>query len=168
MIVLGVDPGTIRTGWGIAKRVGPKIVGVAAGVIETGKDHDLSYRLRTIYSQLMMVIQEYQPSTMALEDIFFSHSAKAALLLGHARGVALLAGANSELEVHAYPPTLVKRSIAGRGRAPKEQVSQMVGTIVGWKELPSTDATDALAVAITHLNATHLPIDKSYRHRTKG
>ncbi|MBN1652500.1 MAG: crossover junction endodeoxyribonuclease RuvC, partial [Deltaproteobacteria bacterium] len=120
------------------------------------KNRDLSLRLQIIYRELSRIIEQQQPSVMALEDIFFSHSAKSALLLGHARGVALLAGANAKIEVCAYPPALVKRSIAGRGQAPKEQVARIVGAIIGWKDLPGADATDALAVAITHLNASRL------------
>jgi len=154
--VIGVDPGTIRTGWGIVERDGPRIRGLDAGVIDVGKKGDLSERLKIIYRQLCRVIEAHEPAVMALEDIFFSHSAKAALLLGHARGVALLAGANARIEVCAYPPALVKRSIAGRGQASKEQVARIVGAIVGWRDLPATDATDALAIAITHLNAATL------------
>jgi crossover junction endodeoxyribonuclease RuvC len=152
--VLGVDPGTIRTGWGIVERAGPKIRGLAAGVIDVGKNRDLAQRLKIIYDGLSRVIEEHEPAVMALEDIFFSHSVKAALVLGHARGVAVLAGANAQIEVCAYSPALVKRSVAGRGQATKEQVARIVGAIIGWKELPPLDATDALAIAITHLNAS--------------
>ena len=90
---------------------------------------------------------------MAIEDIFFGKFANAALKLGHARGVALLAAAQAELPVHSYPPTVVKRTVVGRGRATKEQVSRLVGAILGWRELPAIDATDALAAAITHAQA---------------
>ncbi len=156
MIALGVDPGTIRTGWGVVKRAGPRLQGIAAGVISAGKEADLAARLQTTYAGLVEVIEQYQPQVMAVEDIFFSRSAKAALKLGHARGVALLAGANADLPVCAYPPAVVKRAVAGRGQAPKEQVARMIGAILGWEQLPPADATDALAVAITHLNATRL------------
>lgn len=156
MRVIGVDPGTIRTGWGIIERDGTRIRGLDAGVIDVGKKRDLSERLKIIYQQLCRVIEAHKPAVMAVEDIFYSHSAKSALLLGHARGVALLAGAKAKIEVRAYPPALVKRSIAGRGQAPKEQVARIVGAIIGWHDLPATDATDALAIAITHLNASAL------------
>ena len=153
MIVLGVDPGSILTGWGVVSRAGTRLQGLAAGAIQAGREPDLPARLRVIYAELMRVIEQYRPEAMAVEDIFFAHSGAAALKLGHARGVALLAGANSGLPVFAYPPALVKRSVAGGGQASKQQVARMIGVILGWSELPAIDATDALAVAITHLNA---------------
>ena len=155
-IVLGVDPGTIVTGWGVIQRRGTRLQGVCAGVIRAGNQPDLPARLRVIYAEIVRVIEQYRPTAMAVEDIFFARSASAALKLGHARGVVLLAGANSNLEVFAYPPALVKRSVAGRGHAAKEQVARMIGAILGWRDLPTLDATDALAVAITHLNASRL------------
>jgi crossover junction endodeoxyribonuclease RuvC len=154
-IVLGVDPGTIVTGWGVVQRQGARLHGVAAGVIRAGNEPDLPARLKRIYAELVRVVEQFQPTAMAVEDLFFARSASAALKLGHARGVALLAGANANLEIFAYPPALVKRSVAGRGHAAKEQVARMIGAILGWRELPAVDATDALAVAITHLNAVH-------------
>jgi crossover junction endodeoxyribonuclease RuvC len=89
---------------------------------------------------------------MAVEDVFSKH-ARSALVLGQARGVALLVGARAAIEVSAYPPALVKRSIAGSGQAPKDQLARIVGAILGWTSLPAEDATDALAIAITHANA---------------
>jgi crossover junction endodeoxyribonuclease RuvC len=157
-MVLGVDPGTIITGWGVVQRQGGRLQGVAAGVIRAVSQPDLPARLRVIYAELVRVIEQYQPAAMAVEDLFFARSASAALKLGHARGVALLAGANSNLAIFAYPPALVKRSVAGRGHAEKGQVARMVGAILGWSELPTVDATDALAVAITHLNAAGFSI----------
>lgn len=157
-VVLGVDPGTLITGWGVVRRQGGRLQGVAAGVIRAGDQPDLPARLRVIYAELVRVIEQFQPAAMAVEDLFFARSASAALKLGHARGVALLAGANSKVAIFAYPPALVKRSVAGRGHAEKEQVARMVGAILGWTELPTVDATDALAVAITHLNAAGFSI----------
>ena len=86
---------------------------------------------------------------MAVEDVFSKH-VRSALMLGQARGVALLAGAQARARGRAYPPALVKRSVAGRGQAPKEQVARIVGAMLGLRELPAVDATDALAIAITH------------------
>jgi crossover junction endodeoxyribonuclease RuvC len=153
MIVLGVDPGSIRTGWGVLRRSGPKLVYVAAGTIETGRDDELPERLKDIYDALSRVIREHVPTTMAVEDIFHARFANAAIKLGHARGVALLAGANAGLPIAAYPPSLVKRSVAGRGQADKAQVARIVGAILGLRDLPDVDATDALAIAITHAQA---------------
>lgn len=152
-IVLGVDPGSVRTGWGVIARTGPRLAFLAAGTIDAGRDDELPERLRLIYAELCSVIAEHKPQAMAVEDIFHARFAGAALKLGHARGVALLAGANAGLEVAAYPPALVKRSIAGRGQADKQQVARIVGAILSLRELPNVDATDALAIAITHAQA---------------
>jgi len=155
--VLGIDPGSVRTGWGVVERSGSKIVGIAAGVIEAGSKDELHDRLPVIYDGLRAVIVEHAPNSVAVEDIFYSRNVASALKLGHARGVALLAAGHSGLDVTAYPPAVVKRSIAGSGRAEKEQVAMIVGAILGWKQLPAIDATDALAVAITHAQATGRP-----------
>lgn len=152
MIVLGVDPGTLHTGWGVVRRGGPKLAYVAAGVIHTRKDAPLHERLLAIHDGLAEVIATHQPTCMAVEDVFAKH-VRSALILGQARGVILLVGARGALDVHSYAPALVKRSIAGRGQAPKEQLGRIVGAILGLRELPAVDATDALAIAITHANA---------------
>jgi len=156
--VLGIDPGSVRTGWGVVERSGSKLVGIAAGVIEAGSTAELHMRLPVIYDGLRAVIIEHRPTTVAVEDIFYARSVKSALTLGHARGVALLAAGHSGLDVTPYPPAVVKRSIAGSGRAEKEQVAMIVGAILGWKTLPAIDATDALAIAITHAQASRLVI----------
>jgi crossover junction endodeoxyribonuclease RuvC len=152
MIVLGVDPGTHNTGWGVVSRRGTTLTAVAAGVIRTNSDAPLHERLLTIHHGLEQVIEEHRPDCMAVEDIF-SRYPKSALKLGQARGVVLLAGAIVGLDVSSYPPAVVKRSVAGRGQAPKKQLARIVGAILGLAELPPVDATDALAVAITHANA---------------
>jgi crossover junction endodeoxyribonuclease RuvC len=152
MIVLGVDPGTIRTGWGVVRRSGPRLSGIAAGVIEARRDAPLETRLLVMHRGLCAVIEEHAPSCMAVEDVFAKH-ARSALTLGQARGVVLLAGALAELEVSSYSPALVKRSVAGSGSAPKEQLARIVAAMLGFRALPALDATDALAIAITHAQA---------------
>jgi crossover junction endodeoxyribonuclease RuvC len=153
MIVLGIDPGSIYTGWGVIRRQGPRLCYVAAGRIDAGRDAELAGRLCEIYEQLRAVIAEHAPTAMAVEDVFHARFARSALKLGHARGVALLVGAQAGLSIAAYPPALVKRSIAGRGLADKQQVARIVGALLGLRELPELDATDALAIAITHAQA---------------
>src|SRR5207302_427541 len=101
---------------------------------------------------LSAVIEQHAPQCMAVEDVFSRH-ARSALTLGQARGVVLLVGARAALEVSAYAPALVKRSVAGSGQAPKEQLARIVGAMLGWSKLPAPDATDALAIAITHVHA---------------
>ena len=152
MIILGVDPGTHRTGWGVVERKGARLIGIAAGVIKAKDCAPLEERLHTIHTQLEAIIAAHKPGCMAVEDVFSKH-VKSALILGQARGVVLLAGAQAGLVVEAYPPALVKRSIAGSGQAPKEQLARIVGAMLGLKVLPALDATDALAIAITHANA---------------
>jgi len=152
--VLGIDPGTIRTGWGVVEPVGPRARLVATGVIHANEKKPLAERLKIIHDGLRAVVTEHAPRMVAVEDIFFAKHANAALKLGHARGVALFVAADAELEVFEYPPALVKRSVAGKGRAEKEQVALLVGAMLGLRELPTIDATDALAVALTHLQAT--------------
>jgi crossover junction endodeoxyribonuclease RuvC len=156
MIILGIDPGSIRTGWGVVRREGPKFHYVAAGTIEAGKDVELPQRLQAIYEALQAIVAEHAPTAIAVEDIFYARFAGAALKLGHARGIALLVGAQAGVPIAAYPPALVKRSIAGRGQADKTQVARVVGAILGLRELPEIDATDALAIAITHAQAARV------------
>jgi crossover junction endodeoxyribonuclease RuvC len=152
MIVLGVDPGTLHTGWGVVERKGPRLTGIAAGVIHTRREAPLAERLLAIFEGLSAVIEQHAPQCMAVEDVFSRH-ARSALTLGQARGVVLLVGARAALEVSAYAPALVKRSVAGSGQAPKEQLARIVGAMLGWSKLPAPDATDALAIAITHAHA---------------
>lgn len=155
MIILGVDPGSVKTGWGIIERRGPKLVGIAFGVIQAGSSgSELPRRLLKIHRELSEVIAAHGPMAMAVEDVFFARNARSALVLGQARGVCLAAGAAAELPIAAYPPALVKRSVAGRGQAPKGQLARIVGAMLGLCELPPSDAADALAIAITHANAS--------------
>jgi crossover junction endodeoxyribonuclease RuvC len=152
MIVLGVDPGTLRTGWGLVERRGARLHCIASGVIRAKDGDPLEARLHVIHAALCEVIAAHKPGCMAVEDVFSKH-VKSALVLGQARGVVLLAGAQAGLVVQAYPPAVVKRSIAGNGQAPKEQLGRIVSAILQLRELPAVDATDALAIAITHANA---------------
>jgi crossover junction endodeoxyribonuclease RuvC len=151
--VLGIDPGSIRTGYGIVETHRGKLVHVASGTIKANEKAPLEERLLTIYEALERLLEEHRPSAAAVEDVFFAKHPNAALKLGHARGVALLSIARAGLDVTAYPPSLVKRSIVGKGQADKAQVSRIVGVILGMAVLPGVDATDALAVAITHAQA---------------
>jgi crossover junction endodeoxyribonuclease RuvC len=154
--VLGLDPGSVRTGWGVVEWGGQRARGVAAGVIRVPDNLPLAERLHRIHQGVVEVLALYKPDAVAVEDIFFARYAQAALVLGHARGVAVLAAAQANLSVTAYPPAVVKRSLIGSGRADKQQVAQIVGAVLGLTDLPGIDATDALAVALTHLNATRL------------
>jgi crossover junction endodeoxyribonuclease RuvC len=151
--VLGIDPGTLRTGWGVVEDGGGKLRLVAAGIVAPSANAPLEERLLAIHRGLAAVIAEHAPASVGVEDVFFAKHPNAALKLGHARGVALLAAAESGLAVTSYAPSLVKRSVVGRGQADKTQVARLVAVVLGMKDVPGVDATDALAVAITHAQA---------------
>ncbi len=154
MRVLGIDPGTRRTGWGVAERRRTKLLGVAAGVIRLREKDPLADRLEIVFDRLDALVAEHRPDVIAVEDVFYARHANAAIKLGHVRGVVLLLVAKRQLPLAEYPPALVKRTVAGRGAADKKQIGRVVGAMLGLEELPAEDATDALAIAITHLAAT--------------
>jgi crossover junction endodeoxyribonuclease RuvC len=154
MRVLGIDPGSRRTGWGVVRLEGTRLIHVGAGTISVSEKLPLAKRLHVIHRELQKVIAEHQPEAVAVEEIFFAKYANAALKLGHARGVVLLVAAQSEIAVHEYPPAIVKRTIVGRGAADKVQVGRLVTVLLGLATPPEEDAADALAVAITHIQAS--------------
>ncbi len=153
MRVLGIDPGSRRTGWGVVQLEGTRLLHVGAGTIAVPEKLALEKRLQLIHAGLEQVIAEHSPDVVAVEEIFFAKYANAALKLGHARGIALLVAAQSDLEVHEYPPAIVKRTVVGRGAADKVQVTRLITALLGLKTAPEEDAADALAVAITHIQA---------------
>jgi len=154
MRVLGIDPGSQRTGWGVVQLEGTRLLPVGAGTIAVSAKLPLPARLRRIHDELQRIVEAHQPEVVAVEEIFFAKYANAALKLGHARGVALLVAAESDLAVHEYPPAIVKRTVVGRGAAAKTQVGQLVRALLGLSAPPEEDAADALAVAITHIQAS--------------
>ena len=151
MLVLGIDPGTRFLGWGLVRRTGTKLEQVAYGVIAPDAKLELAARLVVIEQQLVQVIEQYQPEAGAIESLFYSKDAQSAIKLGHARGVVLLVLARRGVGVFEYAPARVKRMIAGRGNADKRQVALMMKALLDLGELPRADATDALALAVTHL-----------------
>ena len=153
MRVLGIDPGSRKTGWGVVQLEGTRLRHIGAGTIATSARASLPERLRTIHEGLQQVVAEHSPEAVAVEEIFFAKYANAALKLGHARGVALLVAAESSLAVHEYPPAIVKRTVVGRGNADKTQVGRLVAALLGLSTPADADASDALAVAITHIQA---------------
>lgn len=154
--MLGLDPGSVRTGWGVIERNGASARGIATGVIRVSERAPLCERLHAIHRGVTEVLAEHKPDAVAIEDIFFARYAQAAMILGHARGVAMLAAAQAGLSVNTYPPSVVKRAVVGSGRAEKSQVALLVAALLGLRELPGIDATDALAIAITHLNVSRV------------
>jgi crossover junction endodeoxyribonuclease RuvC len=153
LIVLGVDPGSHATGYGVIS-TGPVVRMLAGGVIRARKGAPLSERLLDINSALNDVIAAHDPVAMAVEDLFNAKNARSSLILGHARGVILLAGATAGLAVQEYAPREVKKALTGNGAATKEQVRFMVMRLLGLKEEPPLDQSDALAVALAHAGRT--------------
>lgn len=153
--MIGIDPGTRHLGWGVLTRTGTRIEHVAHGVIDTDLDGSLADRLVEIDTELERVIREHAPDVGAVETIFFSKNANSAAKLGHARGVILLRLARAGMPIHEYAPTLVKRSVAGKGAADKKQVAMVMTAILRLATPPRSDAADALAVALTHLHAAN-------------
>jgi len=155
-VVLGVDPGTRRLGWGIVARDGTRLRHVAHGVIRMQDEAPLADRLVAIERGLVGVLGAHAVAAASVEGLFFHRDAQAAAKLGHARGVVLLVCARAGLAVHEYAPARVKLTVTGAGRAEKTQVAQMIRALLGLAEVPPADAADALAVAVTHLQHSRL------------
>jgi crossover junction endodeoxyribonuclease RuvC len=149
---VGIDPGSRYTGFGIVEGDGNRLVHVANGVIRTPSEVSFPERLKAIYQQLMVVIDEYRPASMAVEDVFFAKNVKSALRLGQARGAAILAGVNSGLPIHEYSALQIKQAVVGYGKAGKDQVTLMIQHLFKLRESLNPNAADALAVAVCHLN----------------
>jgi crossover junction endodeoxyribonuclease RuvC len=149
MILLGVDPGSLRTGWGAIDSDGRRHALLEAGVLAPPVRATLPEKLRFIHAGLCELIARLAPQAMAVEDVFHAQNTRSALVLGHVRGVALLAGAQAGLLVHAFPPATVKAQVAGFGRAEKHQVALMVSRLLGLeRDAAAGDSSDALAVAL--------------------
>jgi len=147
--ILGIDPGSRATGWAVVEIAGSRLTRVASGALRPA-DGALPGRLCEIFDGLAAAIERTAPDTAALESIFSARGARSALLLGHARGVALLACARAGLATAEYAPSQVKGAVVGYGAAPKDQVARMVARLLGLPALPGGDEADALAVAICH------------------
>ena len=154
MRVLGIDPGTAITGYGVIEGEGDSLVVTTYGAVTTPANQPLAQRLQHIYRELRALITEWHPDSAAVEELFFSKNARTALSVGHARGVALLALTQAGLPIQEYKPAEVKQAVAGYGNAPKQQVQGMVQLLLNLDEMPRPDdAADALAVAICHFHS---------------
>ncbi|HMA26522.1 MAG: crossover junction endodeoxyribonuclease RuvC [Solirubrobacterales bacterium] len=151
MIVIGIDPGTANTGFGVVRTAGEQMVALDGGVIETPADLPAEQRLARLHDALGELIGWHEPKALALEDLFFGKNVASALGVGEARGVVLLAAARHSLHCFDYTPQAVKKAVCGSGSADKEQVQRMVASLLGLPEPPAPDhAADAFAVAICH------------------
>jgi crossover junction endodeoxyribonuclease RuvC len=157
VLVLGIDPGTAITGYGLVREDDEGLALVACGVINTPAGQSLPARLQVIYQRLADLIREHQPEAAAVEELFFSRNARTALTVGHARGVVLLALADAGLPIHEYKPLQVKQAIAGFGGAEKQQVQEMVRMLLNLEQVPRPDdAADAVAVAVCHIHSARM------------
>lgn len=154
-VILGIDPGSRKTGYGLVQKSGARVVYLASGVIRMETELSLPERLKVIFASVTEIIQQYRPTQMAVEQVFMAKSAGSALKLGQARGAAIVAGANFGLEVFEYETRKVKQSVVGTGAADKFQVQHMVKTLLKLPQSPQEDAADALAVALCHANTWH-------------
>jgi crossover junction endodeoxyribonuclease RuvC len=167
-LILGIDPGSRKTGFGIVNSLGGRHEYVASGVIRL-PEAELPERLQIIFSSVCEVIQEYCPQQMAIEQVFMSKSAGSALKLGQARGAAIVAATSCELPVAEYEAKKVKQSVVGNGGADKFQVQHMIKQLLKLSAVPQEDAADALAVALCHANTQqHLISVAQAKHFRRG
>ncbi|WP_431189990.1 crossover junction endodeoxyribonuclease RuvC [Desulfurivibrio dismutans] len=150
--ILGVDPGSRITGYGVIEQDGPRLRFISCGVLRVERYGSLAERIYRVHQGLGEVIMTHRPGKMAVEDVFVAGNPKAALKLGHARGVILLAAMQHGLPLAEFTPMMVKQAVAGYGRASKEQVQRMVRALLNLSASPSEDAADALAVAVCGAN----------------
>jgi crossover junction endodeoxyribonuclease RuvC len=153
MRVLGIDPGSRITGYGIIDKEGNRLLHVDNGAIFTDSHKDFPTRLQRIYRGLTEVIERYHPDAVAVENIFFATNVQSALKLGQARGAAIVAGVNAGLPVYEYTALQVKQAVVGHGRADKQQVQKMLKVLLNLPEVAQEDASDALAAAVCHAHS---------------
>jgi crossover junction endodeoxyribonuclease RuvC len=153
MIVLGIDPGTANTGYGVVCDGRGRLAALDGGVIETRAGVAAERRLATIHERVAALIEEHRPDAVALEDLYFGANARSAFAVGQARGVVMLAAGQAGIACASYTPQQVKAAVCGQGRADKDQVGRMVQALLALTAPPTPDhAADALAVAICHVN----------------
>jgi crossover junction endodeoxyribonuclease RuvC len=153
VIVLGIDPGTAATGYGVVRARGSSLCALDAGVIATAAADPLERRLAVLHARVVELLELHDPEAVAVEELYFGQNARSALAVGQARGAVLLAAGLRKLPCASYTPQQVKSAVCGSGRAEKAQVQTMVGRLLGLPAPPQADhAADALAVAVCHLN----------------
>jgi crossover junction endodeoxyribonuclease RuvC len=157
MKILGIDPGTASLGYGLIEKQNNNLKMVTFGCFKTDKDLAPADRLKILYQKIVLLIKKFQPQRFAIEQIFFFKNAKTIISVSQARGIAMLAAANLNLEICEYTPLQVKQAVVGYGLAQKQQIQKMVKAILGLKEIPRPDdAADALAVAICAANSLNI------------
>jgi len=159
VLVLGIDPGTAVTGYGIVRKEGRNpLTLIECGVIRTKPRDDLPQRLAEIHDGILELIRRHKPTVLSIEDIFYARNVRTTVVLGHARGVILLAAAQAGLEIHEYPPSEIKKAVAGTGAATKLQIQFMVTRLLRLKSAPQpSDAADGVAAALAYALMPDLP-----------
>jgi crossover junction endodeoxyribonuclease RuvC len=153
MIIMGIDPGSRITGYGLISKEGNRLIHIDNGAIFTQSAQDFPQRLEQIFTGLSAVIAQYRPDAVAVENVFLAKNAQSALKLGQARGAAIVAAVNVGLAVFEYTALQVKQAVVGSGRAEKVQVQQMIKALLNLPEVAQEDASDALAVAVCHAHS---------------
>lgn len=154
MIVLGIDPGSKVTGYGLIEKKDNEMTCIHSGHIAPSGRIPFYDRIHFIFQATVEILERYRPQEMAIEDLFYAKNVKSSVKLGHARGAALIAAVHCGVKIFEYTPLEIKKSVVGYGRATKEQVRSMVQVILKLKDIPNLDTSDALATAICHLNWT--------------
>ena len=159
MLVLGIDPGTANTGYGVVRGDKAGLVSlVECGVIRTRPRDPLPTRLGEIYDGVTQLIARHRPDALSVEDVFYSRNVRTTVVLGHARGIILLAGHQAKLDIHEFPPAEIKKAVVGSGAATKEQVQFMLTRLLRLKAVPQpSDAADGVAAALAYVMSAHLP-----------
>jgi len=150
MKVLGVDPGTYTTGFGVVQMDGSALRLLDHGLISTSKGLKAPKRLKKMYDSLQEIMFKEKPDVVVIEDVFYGKNFRTALKIGEVRALAMLTAVNHNVDVVEYPPARIKEAVVGHGRAAKPQVQKMVATLLGLDKIPEQDAADALAAAICH------------------
>lgn len=158
MLVLGIDPGIGTTGYGVVGEDNQgDVVLVAYGAVETRPGAPMPERLQVLYGEMMNILREHKPESVAVEQLFFGRNVTTAIMVGQARGVVLLAAAQAGLQVYEYKPAEVKQALSGYGKADKRQMQEMVKLLLHLDHIPRPDdAADAIAVAVCHLHSQRL------------
>lgn len=150
-VILGIDPGTATTGWGVVRQEGNRLRHMQHGTVSTPSDWEMPRRLAHIFDGITELIRGYRPRTIAVEELFFNTNVTTAITVGQARGVAILAAYKAGISIAEYTPLQVKQAITSYGRADKRQVQEMVRTLLNLRAIPKPDdAADGLAIAICH------------------
>ncbi|SDR92774.1 Holliday junction endonuclease RuvC [Mucilaginibacter mallensis] len=166
-IILGIDPGTSVMGYGLVKEVGSKVELISLGVVKMEKIDDHMLKLQRIFEKTVALIDNYHPDCLAIEAPFYGKNIQVMLKLGRAQGVCMAAALSRNITITEYAPRKIKQSITGNGNATKEQVANMLQTLLGFKETPEfLDATDGLAVAVCH-SFQRVPVGKSGKVTSK-